>query len=230
MKALQQPPTTLSGSRGNVSRYPLESPPDAAHISYKPEMVGRQYGHVVIISPEKRWKNESACYVLVKCAGCGRVQWTLLSNLTRGISAGCQNCSQPPPLYPHWLYKRASAAKQRCTNPRCPEYRNYGGRGIRFAFDSPKAMAEWIVLNLGIPGREYELDRIDNDGAYAPGNLRWIDRAGNAGNRRLTVLPHWDPAEWPYARSVVIRKLSAGMTRDDVLREAAEAVAQKRKN
>ena len=38
MKALPQPQTTSSGLRGNRSRYTLDSPPPAAHISYKPEM------------------------------------------------------------------------------------------------------------------------------------------------------------------------------------------------
>ena len=56
MKDLQQPQIISYGSKGNRSRYSLESPPPAAHISYKPEMVGKQYGWVKIISAEKRWR------------------------------------------------------------------------------------------------------------------------------------------------------------------------------
>ena len=37
MKDLRQHQTILSGPKGNVSRYSLDSPPPAAHISYKPE-------------------------------------------------------------------------------------------------------------------------------------------------------------------------------------------------
>ena len=35
---------------------------------------------------------------------------------------------------------------------------------------------------------------------------------------------------WPYARSVVVRKLSQGLTRDQIIRDAETAVFEKRKN
>ena len=106
--------TTWSGCRGNWSRYSLESPPPAAHISYKPEMVGTQYGWVEIISPEKRWSQAwNHCYVLTRCVGCGSVQWQCIENLTSGKSKGCQRCSKPRQI-PRWLDRRLTAAKQRC--------------------------------------------------------------------------------------------------------------------
>lgn len=45
----QQPRITSYGSQGNRGRYALKTPPPAAHISYKPEMVGAQYGWVKVI-------------------------------------------------------------------------------------------------------------------------------------------------------------------------------------
>ena len=87
MKDLERPQTTSYGSRGNRSRYSLDSPPPAAHISYKPEMVGKRYGWVKIISVEKRWnKSMNHCYVLTQCTGCGSVQWQCLTNLRTGKS------------------------------------------------------------------------------------------------------------------------------------------------
>lgn len=32
--------------------------------------------------------------------------------------------------------------------------------------------------------RFWQLDRIDNDGPYAPGNVRWVDAVTNSNNRR----------------------------------------------
>ena len=58
MKDSRQQQTISSGLRGNRGRYSLDSPPPAAHISYKPEMVGKQYGWVKIISSEKRVERE----------------------------------------------------------------------------------------------------------------------------------------------------------------------------
>ncbi|PNS42475.1 hypothetical protein BFS05_06670, partial [Gardnerella vaginalis] len=48
-----------------------------------------------------------------------------LNSLKSGKSKGCQACSQPKQI-PIWLEKRLSAAKQRCINPRDPNYKNYG--------------------------------------------------------------------------------------------------------
>ena len=78
--------------------------------------------------------------------------------------------------------------------------------------------------------REMEIDRIDNNKGYAPGNIRLVTHRENCANRRITVLASWNPDEWPYARSVVVRKLRQGKTRDAVLSDAKKAVLEKRKN
>lgn len=231
MTDLQQPKTTSSGLRGNRSRYTLDSPPPAAHISFAQNIVGRQYGWVKIISSEKRWNEKwNHCYVLTECVSCRRKQWSLLSNLTRGLSKGCQNCSQAPKPIPMWLDRRLTAAKARCENPNDRQYSLYGGRGIRFCFPSVIKAGIWILENVPDVCREYELDRIDNNGHYAPGNIRFVPRKKNLGNRRMTVLSEWDQEYWPYCRNVVIRMLSAGKSREEIIESAQEAVRMKRKN
>lgn len=82
------------------------------------------------------------------------------------------------------LRARMTAAKQRCSNG----HPNYGGRGIRFLFDSPSQAAEWVILHLGLPTPGQSIDRINNDSHYMPGNLRWADRATQSGNRRAYTL------------------------------------------
>lgn len=193
-------------------------------------MVGSQYGWVKIISPERRWaENWNHCYVLTQCTGCGAIQWQNLGSLRTGKSRGCQACSQPRQI-PKWLDRRLTAAKQRCENPKDSEYHNYGGRGIQFRFPSILAAGLYLMGLYGIPGRIMELDRIDTNGHYEPGNLRFVTRAGNQANRRNTVLSEFDQKYWPYARSVVIRKLSAGLSREEIIRDAEIAVFERRKN
>lgn len=229
MKDLQQPQIISYGSKGNRSRYSLESPPPAAHISYKPEMVGKQYGWVKIISAEKRWsKTWNHCYVLTECTGCNSKQWTLLSSLSCGKSNGCQRCSQPRKI-PLWLEKRLTAAKQRCENPKDAGYSNYGARGIRFDFPSVTAAGLYLINKFGVPERTMEIDRIDDNGNYAPENLRFVTHAENNLNKRTTVLTQFVQSYWPYAYSTTIRKLSSGMTREKIIQDAENAVAEKRK-
>lgn len=230
MKDSQHPSTTLCGSKGNRGRYSLELPPPAAHISYKPEMLGRQYGWVKIICAEKRWnKTMNHCYVLTKCIGCGSIQWQDYRNLISGKSHGCQSCSQPRQV-PCWLYRRLTAAKQRCENPQNPQYANYGGRGIRFRFQSITEAGLYLIELYGLPKRKMEIDRIDNNSDYAEGNLRFVTHTQNNQNKRQTVLTQFDQRYWPYARSVVTRKLSQGLDRSEIIRDAETAVFERRKN
>lgn len=79
------------------------------------------------------------------------------------------------------LYRTYVAAKQRCTNPNARSFVYYGGRGIKFLFES----FEQFVSELGPkPSPEHSLDRIENDGNYEPGNIRWATASEQNRNRR----------------------------------------------
>lgn len=79
-----------------------------------------------------------------------------------------------------------SSAKQRCNNPNCNQYGDYGLRGIKFLFPSVRAGAEWVLANIGPrPEGRYSLDRIDNNRHYEAGNLRWATYSEQARNKRV---------------------------------------------
>jgi hypothetical protein len=137
-------------------------------------------------------------------------------------------CSRPRKI-PRWLDRRLTAAKQRCENPKDANYADYGGRGIRFCFPSVTAAGLWLIENLGLPDRSQELDRIDTNGNYEPGNIRYLSHKDNTANRRCTILSEYDPQYWPYARVTVVRMLKEGLTREQIISAAKQAVLEKRK-
>ena len=85
----------------------------------------------------------------------------------------------------YWAWK---AMKQRCQNPRCSAYRNYGARGISVcnAWQDFEPFHDWAIGNGYEKG--LDLDRIDNDAGYSPENCRWVSRRENINNRRMTTL------------------------------------------
>ena len=75
-----------------------------------------------------------------------------------------------------------------------------------------------------------EVDRIDNNGNYAPGNIRFVNRQTNCVNMRKTVLTRFEQKYWPYSYPTIVQKLSKGMTRDEIIAEAKYAIANHRLN
>jgi hypothetical protein len=82
----------------------------------------------------------------------------------------------------------------RCERPTHKRYADYGGRGI--TVDRKWRNNFWWFVEdvgprpegVGPSGRSlYSLDRIDNDGNYEPGNVRWATYAEQASNRERTT-------------------------------------------
>lgn len=79
--------------------------------------------------------------------------------------------------------------KQRCSNPKNPAYKYYGGRGI-------KVCERWKVFDnflsdMGERPTGMKLDRINNDGNYELSNCRWAthkEQCRNMSNNRLLTL------------------------------------------
>lgn len=81
--------------------------------------------------------------------------------------------------------------------------------------------------------RELEIDRVDNDGHYAPGNMKWSTKREQMLNNRRTVMPKdfvFHQEEWPYCEWTTMKKLRSGKSREEVLAEAWAAVKAKSKN
>lgn len=78
--------------------------------------------------------------------------------------------------------------KLRCGNPGATGYRWYGGRGIRVCdeWKGRGGFARFIAHIGPRPSTEHQIDRIDNDGNYEPGNVRWVTQTENKRNRRNT--------------------------------------------
>lgn len=73
---------------------------------------------------------------------------------------------------------------QRSTNPNATGYENYGGRGIS-VFPLWKISFKEFINHIGPrPSKKHSIDRINNDGNYEPGNVRWATNTEQSANKR----------------------------------------------
>lgn len=91
----------------------------------------------------------------------------------------------------HPLYLIYNDLKRRCQNPNHPRYADYGGRGISIAPEWAEDFWQFVAdvgerpEGITPAGRAlYSIDRIDNDGNYEPGNVRWATQSEQSLNTR----------------------------------------------
>jgi hypothetical protein len=143
---------------------------------------GQRFGRWTVLS----YSHMASCGSHWHCrCDCGTEKTVRGQYLREGRSTGC-GCTRrvthglhKHPQYGSWLQMR-----DRCRNPNHPDYPHYGGRGI-------KVCKRWHDFGLYLsdvgerpPGKT--LDRIDNDGNYTPGNVRWATQKEQIANRRLS--------------------------------------------
>lgn len=85
------------------------------------------------------------------------------------------------------LYNKFKSMRSRCNNPNNSQYKNYGGRGIKCLFND--GFVKFVEYCLSVGWKTgLQIDRIDNNGNYEPGNIRFVSRKTNVRNRRVSVL------------------------------------------
>lgn len=165
--------------------------------------IGDRFGQLTIVGYEYGAAG-GISYAKAQCS-CGAAPHRVsIYNLRKGASTRCNVCAKkasgywiknfhkyadvcPDDAHRRRLLNRLSACKNRCHNPKDSGFAHYGGRGVYLyePWRSDKAAFLNYVMSLeGWDQPRLELDRIDVNKGYEPGNLRFVTRRINAGNKR----------------------------------------------
>jgi hypothetical protein len=80
--------------------------------------------------------------------------------------------------------KALSNARQRCNNPKNPDYPQYGAVGVAVTIKN----LEELMSEIGLPKAGESLDRIDPNGHYDLANVRWATAAVQSANKKLASM------------------------------------------
>lgn len=164
-------------------------------------MIGRRFGRLTVIAEHKK-DNDKNIHYICRC-DCGAISKPINGmSLRRGATKSCGCYARETAVEKLQIahagarkhgfggtriYQTFQDMKQRCKNPKNKFFKDYGGRGIAVCYMWENDFSAFFdhVSQLPHYGEKgYSLDRIDNDGNYEPGNVRWATAHEQMLNRR----------------------------------------------
>jgi hypothetical protein len=182
--------TLVNGTSKSCGCHNREAAADRArHRVRHPVEAGDTFSRLTVLDATDRMAVRCRCL-------CGSECTVTASNLVSGASKSCGclrrdvNSATPKALRHglsyHPLYHVWQQMMYRCTNPSAKDWPHYGGRGIHVhpPWHDLSTFIQEIMATLGPKPYGYTIDRINNDGNYEPGNVRWATRAEQNDNKR----------------------------------------------
>lgn len=149
------------------------------------DYIGKKYGKLTIF--ECVGKDKHGWY-LMKCkCDCGNESIVNIHRLRNNHTKSCGCNVKSRGFRNNKLRKSYLDMINRCSNPKCSHYLEYGERGISICDEwkvNWESFKNWALKNGYVEG--LTLDRIDVNGNYEPDNCRWVNMHVQAANKRIS--------------------------------------------
>lgn len=201
------------------------------------DLTGQKFGRWTVVGTDKREYGKHTRYIC-KCE-CGTEKSVSGPSLKIGSSLSC-GCLQKERIvsaltkHGHTCltgttstYNIWRSMNQRCYNKNSRPYKDYGGRGISVCERWRDGFVNFLS-DMGERPDNMQLDRIDNDGNYEPGNCRWVTQKENNQNKRSNhhitafgekkLISEWSDISGINRETIRLRIEALGWSPEDALR------------
>lgn len=197
-------------------------------------MIGQRFGRWSVVAGPVRLGTHPAYFCRCECGSEQIIrEWSLHKGITQ--SCGClkneitRKRSTTHGDSPRGIlvseYRIWHSMIARCHRPNAQAYERYGGRGITVCERWRESYPAFLADMGRRPSKRHGLERKDNDGPYAPGNVVWATAAEQARNRRNTPLYEMNGErlcikDWAERYGLMGRQVSPRLARGWGLRRA----------
>lgn len=180
------------------------------------DLKGQTFGRLTVLNRGKDYICKSSMSVVWKCqCECGNILNVRSNQLLSGRTKSC-GCFRKERMTTHGLSSSTekyiyNGMIQRCLNSNHDAYHNYGGRGIKVCdrWSDKEEGFKNFIKDMGLrPSKDYTLDRVDNDGNYAPENCRWATNEEQVVNKRTILKVNYDGKVISFRKFCLLKGLS----------------------
>lgn len=171
---------------------------------------GRLVEYLTVIGPGVNIGNERVWVCLCKCGNTIVKRHFHLTQKSYSHSCGCQmrrttlHGMSHMPEYKAWIYMI-----HRCQTKTGLTFTRYGARGIVVCHEWRESFEAFYKYLGPKPTRAHSIDRINNDGSYEPGNVRWATKIEQMRNRSSTIMVEIDGAMLPLTEAAEKFKINS---------------------
>jgi hypothetical protein len=141
---------------------------------------GRAYKWVCLCSCGKQFEAIGTNISCGSTSSCGCYREELRKELTK--THGEAGTETKTVEYETWIRMKA-----RCYDTTNSRHKHYASKGISVCEEWRNDYAAFLAYVGRRPSLKHSLDRIDNDGNYEPGNVRWATKKQQTINRNVTI-------------------------------------------
>ena len=186
--------------------------------SREKNMIGVRVGKLLVLEKLQKRKGANKSIVYLCLCDCGETTEVITSHLASKKVQSC-GCSHTDALLKrntthgmryNGVYHVWNGMIQRCENPKAPNFKNYGGRGIKVC---PEWHDPWTFLkDMGDrPSKDHSIERKNVNGNYCPENCCWTTLDVQANNKRNTRLLDYNGSKLTMSQLAKKYRLSYGM-------------------